>query len=148
MQSLLKRANGTTEEEIFKRHSGDGGYWVPIPPHTSEFRANYHDSLMESTSLSHSLRPEAVIVITCCLSSFYVWGAALPSLTSCTNTGLSPLTVSPKPFSSFWMITHRWTRPASETDRTQRHKSSKRTGKSIKLMWLTHSGISFEISGN
>ena len=36
----------------------------------------------------------------------------LPSLTSCTNTGLSPLTVSPKPFSSFWMITQRWTSPA------------------------------------
>lgn len=64
----VKRANETTEEEIFEWwcyiHSGDGGYWVPITPHISEFRANYHNSLMESTSLSHSLRPEVVIVIT------------------------------------------------------------------------------------
>lgn len=51
----------------------------------------------------------------------FFWGPLLPSLTSCTNTGLSPLTVRPKPFSSFWMITHRWTRPASETVRREKH---------------------------
>lgn len=41
----------------------------------------------------------------------------LPSLTSCTNTGLSPLTVSPKPFSSLWIITQRWTRPEHQRRR-------------------------------
>lgn len=41
----------------------------------------------------------------------------LPSLTSCTNTGLSPLTVSPKPFSSLWIITQRWTRPGQQQRR-------------------------------
>lgn len=35
----------------------------------------------------------------------------LPSFTSCINTGLSPLTVSPKPFSSLSIITQRGTRP-------------------------------------
>lgn len=34
-----------------------------------------------------------------------------PSLTDCTKTGLSPLTVSPKPFSSRWITTHLCTRP-------------------------------------
>lgn len=41
----------------------------------------------------------------------------LLSLTSCTKTGLSPLTVSPKPFLSLWIITQRWTRP----EHTQTH---------------------------
>lgn len=53
-----------------------------------------------------------------CWKHFKVVGRSLPSLTSCTNTGLSPLTVSPKPFSSFWIITHRWTRPANQKEKT------------------------------
>lgn len=44
---------------------------------------------------------------------FALWAWVLLSLTSCTNTGLSPLTVSPKPFSSLWIITHLWTRPGN-----------------------------------
>ena len=43
-------------------------------------------------------------------------GGNLPGLTLATNTGLSPLTVKPYPFSSFWMIAIRWIRGEAETN--------------------------------
>lgn len=44
----------------------------------------------------------------------------LPGRTDCTRTMRSPLTVKPKPCWSFWMMTHRWTRPGEWWERERR----------------------------
>lgn len=62
-------------------------------------------------------------------------GVLSPSLTDCTKTGLSPLTVSPKPFSSRWITTHLCTRPeeraAHRGGEEHRETQARRQSKSL-----------------
>lgn len=77
-------------------------------------------------------------------------GVLSPSLTDCTKTGLSPLTVSPKPFSSRWITTHLCTRPeeraahrgGEEHKETQARRQSKSFSQIIteySVEWGQHS---------
>lgn len=85
-------------------------------------------------------------VQSCCETKLFFLNV-LPSLTDCTKTGLSPLTVSPNPLSSFWMITQRWTRPAEQPHSKGRRKKKKRMKDNDYVLVMNYS-LPGEIKGN
>lgn len=69
--------------------------------------------------------------------SWQVWGMLSPSLTDCTNTGLSPLTVSPKPFSSLWITTHLCTKPGDTGPQQHKETQARHQSKTLSSQIIT-----------